>query len=157
MPHPADSAAWLNLDVGYNLNMDENQAGYLEIEHTADWALKVWAPDLAGMLEQAALGMYTLSGVVLEPAPRITHELSITGLDPEHLLVRFLTDILFIGEKEGLGFDTFELSIQDLALQAYVSGAPVASQQKEIKAVTYHGLLIESSPRGLEATIVFDV
>ncbi|HLF91436.1 MAG TPA: archease [Anaerolineales bacterium] len=131
--------------------------GYLEIEHTADWALTVWAPDLTGLLEQAARGMDTLSGVVLKSAPRVTRELSITGYDPEHLLVKFLTDILFIGEEEGLGFDTFELSIQDLHLQAQISGAPIASQQKEIKAVTYHDLRIESNPRGLETTIVFDV
>ena len=137
--------------------MDESLTGYLEIEHTADWALTVWAPDLTGLLEQAARGMDTLSGVVLKSAPRVTRELSITGYDPEHLLVKFLTDILFIGEEEGLGFDTFELSIQDLHLQAQISGAPIASQQKEIKAVTYHDLRIESNPRGLETTIVFDV
>ena len=137
--------------------MDESLTGYLEIEHTADWALTVWAPDLTGLLEQAARGMDTLSGVVLKSTPRVTRELSITGYDPEHLLVKFLTDILFIGEEEGLGFDTFELSIQDLHLQAQISGAPIASQQKEIKAVTYHDLRIESNPRGLETTIVFDV
>jgi len=137
--------------------MDESLAGYLEIEHTADWALTVWAPDLTGLLEQAARGMDTLSGVVLESAPRVTRNLSITGHDPEHLLVKFLTEILFIGEEEGLGFDTFELFIQDLHLKACLSGAPIASQQKEIKAVTYHDLQIQPTSLGLEATIVFDV
>ena len=40
--------------------------GYREIEHTADWELKVWAPDLRGLLEQAARGMYALSGIILD-------------------------------------------------------------------------------------------
>ena len=132
-------------------------AGYQEIDHTADWALTVWAPDLPGLVEQAARGMFTLSGVVLAPSPRVVRTLSLTGFDPEHLLVTFLSEILFIGEEEGLGFDEFHLTLTELSLSATLSGAPIASQQKEIKAVTYHDLQVRSTPRGLEVTIVFDV
>ena len=41
-------------------------AGYRELEHTADWELEAWADDLPGLLEQAARGMYALSGVRLD-------------------------------------------------------------------------------------------
>jgi SHS2 domain-containing protein len=36
-------------------------------------------------------------------------------------------------------------------------GAPVESQGKEIKAVTYHNLVIQKTQQGFETTIVFDV
>jgi SHS2 domain-containing protein len=45
-------------------DIDSNQvAGYREREHTADWELEVWAPDLPRLLEQAARGMYRLAGL----------------------------------------------------------------------------------------------
>ena len=36
--------------------------GFREHAHTADWELEVWAPDLPALLEQAAHGMYAISG-----------------------------------------------------------------------------------------------
>ena len=39
--------------------------GFREHAHTADWELEVWAPDLPTLLEQAARGMYAISGVQL--------------------------------------------------------------------------------------------
>ena len=144
------------MTIHYNSLM-EPLAGYYEIEHTADWALTVFAPDLPGLLEQAARGMSTLSGTTLQPGPRGVRDLSVIGYDPEHLLVKFLTEILYFGEEESLGFDRFNLILNDLTLTAYLIGAPIAAQQKEIKAVTYHNLHIHPTERGLEATIVFDV
>lgn len=132
-------------------------AGFYEIEHTADWALTVFAPDLAGLLEQAARGMSTLSGTALQPGPRRVQELSIIGYDPEHLLVKFLTEILHFEQEEYLGFEGYTLTLHDLTLTARLISAPIASQQKEIKAVTYHNLQIQPTPYGLETTIVFDV
>jgi SHS2 domain-containing protein len=38
-----------------------------------------------------------------------------------------------------------------------VEGAPIQTQSKEIKAVTYHNLEIRETSRGLEVSIVFDV
>jgi len=38
-----------------------------------------------------------------------------------------------------------------------MSGAPVGSPGKDIKAVTYHNLAIRKTERGLEVNIVFDV
>jgi len=137
--------------------MDNPTAGYFEIEHTADWALTVFAPDLVGLLEQAARGMYNLSCTVLQPISHEVRTFSIEGYDSEHLLVKFLSELLFIGEEEGLGFDGYELLLTGLTLEGRLTGAPIESQQKEIKAVTYHDLQIRSTTRGLEATVVFDV
>lgn len=140
----------------YNTDMTQT-AGFYEIEHTADWALTVYAPDLTGLLEQAARGMSILSGTTLQPGPRGVQELTIVGYDPEHLLVKFLTEILHFEQEHYLGFDAYDLTLDGLTLTARLASAPIEAQQKEIKAVTYHNLQIQPTPHGLETTIVFDV
>jgi SHS2 domain-containing protein len=137
--------------------MDLNPAGFREIEHTADWELEVWAPNLPGILEQAAIGMYTLAGVRLHPVSRITRTIALSSSDPESLLVSFLGELLYLGEQEGLGFNAFHLKIEGNTLHAELFGAPLIAMVKEIKAVTYHNLVIRQTPRGLETRIVFDV
>jgi SHS2 domain-containing protein len=131
--------------------------GYKEIEHTADWELEIWAPDLAGLLEQAARGMYALTGAVFEPGPRSKRSLRLEAQDSESLLVGFLTELLYLAETEGLGFDAFQLQLQGYRLKAGLEGAPLRTVSKEIKAVTYHNLKVEDGPQGLQARVVFDV
>jgi SHS2 domain-containing protein len=137
--------------------MGEGPAGFREVEHTADWALEVWGPDLETILVQAAQGMYQLSGMELQDDPPMARYLEIEGVDAESLLVSFLTELLFFGEDEGLGFEVFEISLEENKLMAELEGAPISRLQKEIKAVTYHNLNVEQGSQGLEVTIVFDV
>jgi SHS2 domain-containing protein len=132
-------------------------AGFHECEHTADWELEVWAVDLPGLLEQAARGMYELSHTHLQAGDRQRIDLALPSEDAERLLVTFLAELLWIGEKDGLAFDEFNLRLSDDTLLAELEGAPISSQYKEIKAVTYHNLAIRQGDRGLEVRIVFDV
>jgi SHS2 domain-containing protein len=147
----------LPLSVILEMSMESKESGYREIEHTADWELEVWAPDLTSLFIQAARGMYALSGVVLQPGPRLTRALKLEAFDSESLLVSFLSELVFLGEMEDLGFDEYDLSLDGSSLVARVSGACIKDRKKEIKAVTYHNLEITSGPRGLEVRIVFDV
>ena len=137
--------------------IEKQSSGYLEISHTADWALKVWANDLSGLFEQAAFGMYALLQIQLQPGGRYVCPVDLDAEDAEGLLVCFLSELLYLTEQEGLGFDAFDLAIEKAHLSGRMIGAPVESQRKEIKAVTYHNLAIQKTERGLETTIVFDV
>ena len=133
-------------------------AGYRELAHTADWELKVWAPDLTGLLEQAARGMYAISGTRLDAGERHTRSLDLRALDAESLLVRFLTELLWLGQQDGLAFDTFLFTLSPgWSLQVALGGASIVSIEKDIKAVTYHNLVIRRLARGLAVNIVFDV
>ena len=137
--------------------MDEPSSGYREIEHTADWEVEAWAADLPGLFEQAARGMYALSGTRLEPGPRQQVSLEVQAEDMEGILVKFLSELLFLAEQTGLGFGSFELSIERDHLKAHLDGAPIAAFDKEIKAVTFHQLKIRETERGFRVNIVFDV
>ncbi|CAG0936852.1 hypothetical protein TFLX_05748 [Thermoflexales bacterium] len=132
-------------------------AGYQERAHTADWALTVWAPDLGGLLQQGARGMYALMHARLQTQPREAYRFEMAAPDRETLLVTFLSELLYFTQRDDVGFDRFDLTYEGERLTAEVEGAPLESIAKEIKAVTYHDLTVRETERGLEATIVFDV
>jgi SHS2 domain-containing protein len=132
--------------------------GFREHAHTADWELEVWAPDLATLLEQAARGMYSISGVRLEPEIHQRRSLELKAEDAEGLLVRFLSELLWLEEQDRIAFDHFDIQLDStFHMQADLIGADIARLDKEIKAVTYHNLNVERTPRGLQVNIVFDV
>jgi len=137
--------------------MENSPAGFQEVEHAADWALRVWAPQMSSLLEQAARGMLTLAGVKVADGPVCEREIEISYLDREQLLVKFLSEILFFIEQENLAFSEYHLSLDQDRLKARLRGYPVRSLEKAIKAVTYHNLEVRQTERGVEAYIVFDV
>ncbi len=137
--------------------MTDQASGFRERPHTADWALEVWAPDLIGLLRQAARGMYALMHARLQSDPREVYRFELAAPDRETLLVTFLSELLYFTQRDDVGFDTFDLALEAERLTAEVKGAPIEAIAKEIKAVTYHNLAVRETERGLEATIVFDV
>ncbi len=137
--------------------MIEQPAGFREVEHTADLELEVWAPDFLSLLEQAARGMYTLSGLTMRDDQRVKHSLEVHAHDRESLLVSFLTELIYLNETEGLAFDTFDLELDGCTLHAHLEGAPIQHQAKEIKAATYHKLAIREEDEGLKVNVVFDI
>jgi len=107
------------------------------MEHTADWELEVWGPDMPALIAEAARGMYGLMEVKTSEDSRC------------HLL--------FLAEAESLAFDGFLLKVDGTSLVARLEGGSIMSRSKEIKAVTYHRLEISETERGLETSIIFDV
>lgn len=131
---------------------------YEELDHTADWALRVRGRNLADLLRNAAQGMLQLSGVVPAEGPRSRRELQLQSLDRESLLVDFLQELLLGLEMRQVTCSEIEIhSATDTGLRATLSEVPLRGLSKPIKAVTYHDLDIEESPEGLVATLVFDV
>lgn len=130
-----------------------------EIEHTADWALRVYGRTLRELLVNAAVGMNTLlTGNVAAIPRRVKRRFVIYGDDAECLLVNWLSELAYWAEAEQLLFCQFDLcDVTPTHLCAVVRGGHVVELQKHIKAVTYHNLRIEQCAHGLVATVVFDV
>ncbi len=137
-----------------------------EISHTADWALRVWADDLAGLLTESARGMWMLANAEQAEGPRVRRELSLNASDAEGLLVAFLTELLYLSEFEKIIFNRFIAlhtstssvqGVEGFNLKVMMEGGALRSIEKEIKAVTFHNLQIRETERGLEVEIVFDV
>ena len=134
-----------------------NSSGFIEVEHTADRAIKVWSDRLEGLFSQAAAGMYALMDIQIGPEPRTPIQFRINGFDPETFLVGFLSELLYLLEKERKAFDKLELRFNNNILEANLEGTAVISQKKEVKAVTFHNLKIRQINGNYETTIVFDV
>ncbi|MCG6950516.1 MAG: archease [Acidobacteria bacterium] len=137
--------------------MNSPERGHREVEHTADWELEVWAPDMPALIEEAARGMYGLMGLVVSEDDRCHRQLEISCDDWEQLLVSFLEELLFIAESEDLAFDGFLFALVEENLLARLEGGSIVSREREIKAVTFHNLEILEIERNLKTRIIFDV
>ncbi len=131
--------------------------GFEEVSHTADWALKVWAPSLSALYRQAALGMYSLMGLVLSSQIGDVQSIVLEAGDDESLLVNFLAELLYWTEEERIGFSTLKVTVNHHQIVAVGETSPIGSLQKEIKAVTFHNLAIQENDGWYVVTIVFDV
>jgi len=129
------------------------------VEHTADWALRITAPDLMTLFVYAAQGMNSLLVSKLEEVAKdVQREVVLEAFDQESLLVEWLSELAYWAEREQLVMREF--SVQHLSpteFRAVVRGGKAPELDKHIKAVTYHNLEIEQTSDGLQATIVFDV
>lgn len=139
--------------------MDTGTIDFEEVEHTADWALRVRGRDLRQLLTNAARGMTRL--LVSDPSAVPTEterRFDLDAFDAESLLVEWLSELAYWAEAEMLVFHEFDIpEVTADHLEAVVRGGHVSSLQKHIKAVTYHNLEIVETDDGLEATVVFDV
>ncbi len=128
-----------------------------ELEHTADWAFRAYGQNLEELFENAAYALFALEGVA---GGRVSSErdVSVSGIDYESLLVNWLSELLYLQETRGETYSQFTIqSLRPTALTAKVQGAQSGPLNKFIKAITYHGLKIEQTPEGWQATVVVDV
>jgi SHS2 domain-containing protein len=134
-------------------------AGFEEIEHTADRALRIRGRNFEELLVNAARGLLTIINPVPSAGTRTaTRVFDLDALDAETLLVNWLSELAFWAETEMLAFDRFEVEqVSPTHLRAVARGGRVERLERHVKAVTFHNLAIVRTPEGLTATVVFDV
>jgi len=134
-----------------------SQAVFSEVEHTADWAIRVRGATLPELFANAATGMYSL---VADRSfmPTVERQIEVRGIDAEALLVNWLNELVYHTEMYGDVFCEFHLeSFEPTWLRATAKAGRGVELKKQIKAVTFHNLQIVSTGEGYEVTIVFDV
>ena len=129
-----------------------------EIEHTADIAIRVRGRDLA---ELFANGAYGMACQLADPAAvdqTVEHLIELDAYDVETLLVTWLGELLYLGERDGCVFTDFDmLKVTPTRLRAVARGGPAQEHRSHIKAVTFNELEIVRTDADYETTIVFDV
>lgn len=133
--------------------------GYVELDHTAEWSLRVWAPNMTELFIQAAQGMLALVEVRAGNNEHGTWRgVELEAPDFETLLVDFLHELLFALEMRQVTFTDLDLRVDDSPkLRGRIREVPAPRPKKHIKAVTYHELEIQERNGRLETAIVFDV
>jgi SHS2 domain-containing protein len=129
-----------------------------EIEHTADIAIRVRGRDLAELFANAAYGMACQLADPGAVDQTVEHSIELDAYDVETLLVSWLGELLYLGEREECVFTDFDvLQVAPTRLRAVVRGGPVKEHGAHIKAVTFSELEIVRTDAGYETTVVFDV
>lgn len=132
-------------------------SGFKDVDHTADVALEVWAPDLDGLFIQAAVGMYHLMNIQYAEQPGGVKQFNLSASDQESLLVLFLSEVLFAVESERIAFDPISIKVSGKMADFLATPKPIISQTRSIKAVTFHNLSIRHHSGRCAVTIVFDI
>lgn len=135
----------------------KNRSGFEEVRHTADLALRVWAPEINELFQLSAAGMQALMGVEISNDPGEHKTIEFSAIDDESLLAKFLNEILYWIEAERIASDHYDLEIKRCHLFGHCTPSTVLRIRKEIKAVTFHQLKVEHHMDQFETTIIFDV
>jgi SHS2 domain-containing protein len=136
---------------------------YRLLDHTGDIAILIGAPTLPGIYDAATRALFDVILDVRTVEPRERIAIRVEGaVDAEDLLVRYLSELLYLHDTAGWLFRGAEVvEVGAAALVAHALGEafdPARHEiQREVKAVTYHQLLLSEDREGWSARVVLDL
>lgn len=137
---------------------------YLENEATADLAIRAIGMDLREAFENTALAlinaMFDTDKVEEQEIKLVTRE----AKDLKSLLYDFLEDVLYFHDAEGLVFKTVSvesLNEEEPGIKAVFKGEVFNPEKHEVKnsvkAITYFGMKIKNTNKGVEIELTVDL
>jgi SHS2 domain-containing protein len=135
---------------------------YQVLSHAADTGIEATAPSASELLEELARGMFGLVAPLDPEAAQTWVTARVESSTLEDLVVDALSRLLLQSELEDLLFCDFKvaLDIDALAASIEAGGVPIRSVEPSgppIKAVTYHGLVVEKRGGEWRGRVYFDV
>ena len=132
---------------------------YEEIDHTADVGIRAYGSTLDELFTNAAEGMFSLIVDLDAVKPVGEVEVRLDADDTPTLLLRWLSELLYIHETQRYVFCSFDVHVDGTALQGTARGETIDKKRHElklaIKAVTRHRLTVDPK-RGI-AEVIFDI
>ncbi len=132
---------------------------YEELEHTADWAIRVTGKDFSELFGRSLDAMLDLMDIVPGQGTPVQQKIHLQSPDTETLLVSWLEEIIFLMDTEHVSPVSFTVRVnQDgQQLDGEIQTLPMMSMRNSIKAITYNELNVLRTDDGFEVQIVFDV
>ncbi len=132
---------------------------YEEIDHTADVGIRAFGTNLTELFVNAAEGMFSLIANLDAVRPVGEVEIRLRADDIPTLLLRWLSELLYLHETQHFLFSSFDVSVSDTTLRALARGETIDKTRHElklaIKAVTRHRLAVDEQ-KGV-AEVIFDI
>ena len=132
------------------------------LEHPSDLGIEAYGKSKQEVFQNAALGLMSVVAGTSRIESRQERIVEIQALDRENLMVRWLTEILFLYDAEK--FLTAEIKFEtltDTSLKAVLSGEQYNEAKHElkldVKAITYHQLSVEDHDSNWIARVFVDV
>lgn len=134
-------------------------------DHTADVGLEVSAPSLEALFSTSAMALFDLlieTGATTEDQTPNEHAITLHAANPPELLVRWLSELLYLHETADLVFRRLQVThLSDDHLIGVVIWEPFDRARhrikREIKGVTYHQVSVVEEPAGWRARVILDV
>ncbi len=132
---------------------------YEEIDHTADVGIRAYGASLNELFANAAEGMFSLIADLERVKPIGEIDVRVTAEDVPTLLLRWLSELLYVHETQHFLFSTFDVRVDGTSLQGRAKGEAIDKTRHElnlaIKAVTRHRLKVDPT-QGI-AEVIFDI
>ena len=132
---------------------------------TSDLAFTATGRSLEAVFHAAAEAL--LAATVERPEtvePKLVRSLHFSDSDRELLLLRFLNELIYLRDAEGLLLRPLRVECRGegtLELEAELAGEPLDAARHgragDVKAATAHGLAVERAGDGWRATVTLDV
>lgn len=135
---------------------------YELFDHTADVGLRMRATDLECLFRDAAEGLFSLVADSVQPgAAAPTIEIDVRGDRADLLLFDWLSELLYVSDRDRVVLCDFTVSLVQGGLRGRARAVPIADVmhrlQREVKAITYHGLRVERVGGEWIAEVIVDV
>ncbi|RLI91694.1 MAG: archease [Candidatus Altiarchaeales archaeon] len=134
------------------------------LEHVADLRFMAYGKSLNDCFQNSAKAMFSAISDLKSIDEKDLKRIVLKAEDLEVLLHDFLSELLFLFETEGLLFKKFHVSIdrnKGYRLKAELYGEKFNPKKHEIKteikAVTYHEMLIERRNKEWVAEVLCDI
>ncbi len=133
------------------------------LDHTADLALRLQAPDERSLFQLGAVAVYQQVGrIVPGTGESKIYRIALKAGTWEELFHDWLAEILYWLQVREIMFHRYDFEIlNETHLKSVAEGKKIdvekSAFQCEIKAVTYHRLKVEKIPEGVTATVIFDL
>jgi len=134
------------------------------LEHIADLRFIAYGKSLDDCFQNSAKAMFSAISDLKSIEEKDLKKIALEAENLEILLHDFLSELLFLFETKGLLFKEFNVSIdrnKRYRLKAGLKGEKFNPKKHEIKteikAVTYHEMLIEKRNKGWVAEVLCDI
>ncbi|MEW6365342.1 MAG: archease [Acidobacteriota bacterium] len=133
--------------------------GFAVFGTTADMGIRARGRTLPRLFENAALGMFHIIGTAAE-GPVRERRISARAESTELLLYAWLSELLYLHDAKGYfctGFRSTTVVDNRLSSRIVYVRAGGARVERQVKAVTLHGLDIERGRSGYRVAVIFDL
>ena len=135
---------------------------YRLLEHTADMGIEAQGETPADLFRQMALGLREIITACQDIRPKDEEAIEVFGGDREELLVNWLGELVFLLEVRRFLPACFEIeAIDEHHVKARVRGEIFDPArhflEREVKAITYHQISVESAAGGWSARVFVDI
>jgi len=138
------------------------KSGFELLDHTADMGVRLFGPSLPELVQVAGEGLYAVIGELVPEGEARPARFDLAEESLPLLLRDYLADLLLLFEREHRmitqpSVELFEPGRLVVQGQSRPISRSKSTLEREVKAVTYHGLDLRPVAGGYEARFILDI